>query len=95
MPRQPFLPVEQCWASRQGRGWVEAGRIWPNLRDRRIRALSYPPLRVIGDKIVRGKVRTVSGFTSHHGMGGKKVRTDTGVAPTSIAVVARSVDGSR
>jgi hypothetical protein len=40
-------------------------------------------------------VRTVTGFTSHHGMGGKTVRTDTGVAPTSIMVVAMSVDGSR
>jgi hypothetical protein len=40
-------------------------------------------------------VRTVTSFTSHHGMGGKKVRTDTGVAPTSVMAVAMSVDGSR
>jgi hypothetical protein len=50
---------------------------------------------VIGDKTVRGKVCTVIGFTSHHGMGGKKVRTDTGVTPTSVTAVAMSVDGSR
>jgi hypothetical protein len=37
----------------------------------------------------------VTGFTPHHGMGGKTVRTDTGVAPTSILVAAMSVGGSR
>jgi hypothetical protein len=37
----------------------------------------------------------VTGFTSYHGMGSKTVRTNTGVAPTSITVVAMSVDGSR
>jgi hypothetical protein len=95
VPRRPFFPVDQCWTSRPGRGWVETGQIRSNLRDRGIRALSYPPSKVIGCKTVCGKVRTVTGFTSHHGMGGKKMRTDTGVAPTSVMVVAMSVDGSR
>jgi hypothetical protein len=95
VPRWPFFRVEQRWASRLGRGWVEVGWIRPNPRDRGVRPLSYPPSRVIGGRTVRGKGCTVTGFTFHHGMGGKIVRTDTDVAPTSITAVAMSVDGSR
>jgi hypothetical protein len=40
-------------------------------------------------------VCTVTVFTSHHEMGGKTVRTDTGIVPTSILVAAMPVGGSR
>jgi hypothetical protein len=33
----------------------------------------------------------VTVFTSHHGMGGKTVRSDTGIVPTSILVAAMPV----
>jgi hypothetical protein len=45
--------------------------------------------------IVHGKVCTVTVFISHHGMGGKTVRTDIGIAPTSILVAAMPVGGGR
>jgi hypothetical protein len=45
--------------------------------------------------IVHGKASIVIGFTSHHGMGGKTVETDTSIAPTSILVAAMPVSGSR
>jgi hypothetical protein len=50
-----------------------------------------------GDRrqIVHGKVCIVTGFTSHHGMGGETVRTDTGITPTLILVVTMPVGGSR
>jgi hypothetical protein len=48
--------------SRLGRGQVEDGWIRPNPRDRGVWSLSYPLSRVIGGKIVRGMVRTVTGF---------------------------------
>jgi hypothetical protein len=40
-------------------------------------------------------VGIVTSFTSHHGMGGKTVETDTGIVPTSITRVAMPVGGSR
>jgi hypothetical protein len=40
-------------------------------------------------------VGIVTGFTSHHGMGGKTVRPDTGIVPTSILVAAMPVGDSR
>jgi hypothetical protein len=44
---------------------------------------------------VCGKVGTVTVFTSHHGMGGKTVRSDTGIVSTSILVAAMPIGGSR
>jgi hypothetical protein len=39
-------------------------------------------------------VGIVTSFTSHHGMGGKTVRTDTGIVPTSTQAAAMPVGGS-
>jgi hypothetical protein len=38
-------------------------------------------------------VGIVTSFTSHHGMGGRTVKTDTGIVPTSTQVVAMPVGG--
>jgi hypothetical protein len=46
-------------------------------------------------QIVHGKVCIVTAFTSHHGIGSKTVRADTGVVPTSILVATIPVGGSR
>jgi hypothetical protein len=46
-------------------------------------------------RTVHGKVCTVTVFTSQHEMGGKTVRTNTGVVPMLILVTAVLVGGSR
>jgi hypothetical protein len=35
----------------------------------------------------------VTSFTSHHGMGGKTVKTDIGIVPTSTQAVTMPVGG--
>jgi hypothetical protein len=39
-------------------------------------------------------VGIVTFFTSHHGMGGKTVETDTGIVPTSTILATIPVGGS-